>query len=109
MSEELKNNNSEKVKKEINIIDLNSINNYMNYKDNTISPINIDKDQLYQSFILFQKFLSMNKNIENITSGKNMNDNKNKVENDSNMKVSKIKSDNDSKNNYSAKKDIVFY
>ena len=40
MSEELKNNNSEKVKKEINIIDLNSINNYMNYKDNTISPIN---------------------------------------------------------------------
>jgi hypothetical protein len=27
MSEELKNNNSEKVKKEINIIDLNSINN----------------------------------------------------------------------------------
>ena len=47
----------------------------------------------------------MNKNIENITSGKNMNNNKNNVENDSNMKVSKIKSDNDSKNNYSAKKD----
>ena len=105
MSEELKNNNSEKVKKEINIIDLNSINNYMNYKDNTISPFNIDKDQLYQSFILFQKFLSMNKNIENITSGKNMNNNKNNVENDSNMKVSKIKNDNDSKNNYSEKKD----
>ena len=105
MSEELKSNNSEKLKKGINIIDLNSINNYMNYKDNIISPINIDKEQLYQSFILFQKFLSMNKNMGNITTEKNINNSNNKVENESNMKALNIKSDDDSKNNYSAKKE----
>ena len=65
MSEEkIINNSQENLKEKIEPkINLTNFNNYWNLQDNNISQLNIDKDQLFQSFILFQNFLSMNPNL----------------------------------------------
>ena len=65
MSEEINilNNNQEKTKDQNNPkINLANFSNLLNLQDNNISLLNMDKDQLFQSFILFQNFLSMNQN-----------------------------------------------
>ena len=55
----------ENKEKEINISNKENIdiNNFANSKDKSISAINIDKDQLFQSFLLFQDFITKNPNI----------------------------------------------
>ena len=39
------------------------MNNFANSKDKSISAINMDKDQLFQSYLLFQDFITKNPNI----------------------------------------------
>ena len=65
MSEEQTIRKKENKEKEINISNKENIdiNNFANSKDKSISAINLDKDQLFQSFLLFQDFISKNPNI----------------------------------------------
>ena len=66
------NNSKEKAKEgDDTKININNLNNFLNSKETNMPTLNIDKEQLFQSFLLFQNFLSMNKNI--------MNDNKTKI------------------------------
>ena len=44
-------------------INLSNLNNYLKSQENTALPLNMNKDQLFQSFLLFQNFLSMNPNL----------------------------------------------
>ena len=58
------------------IENINDLNSFLNSKEFNISSINIDKEQLFKSFLLFQKFLTNNQNIikENKTIDKNNNE-----------------------------------
>ena len=107
MSEEKNNiNNSQEKDKDKNEekINLSNINNFLNLQGNNLSPLNLDKDQLFQSFLLFQNFLSMNpnlikdkKNLENLKiEEKEIKTNENFLKNN---KLNESKLLNDSKNN----------
>ena len=107
MSEEKNNiNNSQEKDKDKNEekINLSYLNNFLNLQNNNLSPLNLDKDQLFQSFLLFQNFLSMNpnlikdnKNIENLKNEeKEIKTNENILKN---SKLNESKILNDSKNN----------
>ena len=43
--------------------ELSKFNDYINSQKNILTTLNIDKDSLFKSFILFQKFLTMNQNL----------------------------------------------
>ena len=72
MSEKIQNSPNQeksKIKSQMNL-DISNLNNYID--SNIISSLNLSKEQLFQSFILFQNFLTMNKNqINEINNLKN--------------------------------------
>ena len=75
MSKEINdiNNKKEKSSEEtLNKIEVDKFNNYINIQQNLLNSLNIDKDSLFKSFILFQNFLSMNNqnNLQNLQNKK---------------------------------------
>ena len=75
MTDQMNDANKKEEKKSeetLNKVEVENFNNYINTQQNLLNSLNIDKESLFKSFVLFQNLLSMNNqnNFQNLQNKK---------------------------------------